>query len=137
VRLHLKGAKSWAWWCPPVIPSYVLGKKQDLISKITRAKRAGGVAQGVEFLTPKHKALSSNPSKIYPQSLLRFALGQHIRYRPLWGGLKPSQYHVFSSRHMTKVSSLKRAYPVFLNHIWSLLWGGLAHLSLDSFPDAL
>jgi hypothetical protein len=38
-----------------------LGKKRDPISKITRAKRAGGVAQVVEPLPSKCKALSSNP----------------------------------------------------------------------------
>jgi hypothetical protein len=32
------------------------------ISKITRAKWTGGVAQVVELLLCKHKALSSNPS---------------------------------------------------------------------------
>jgi hypothetical protein len=42
-----------------------LGKKkksQDTIYKITRAKGADGMAQAVEHLTSKHKALSSNPS---------------------------------------------------------------------------
>jgi hypothetical protein len=33
----------------------------DPISKITRAKRVGGIAQAVECLPSKHKALSSNP----------------------------------------------------------------------------
>jgi hypothetical protein len=32
------------------------------ISKITKARRAGGVAQAVEHLPNKHKALSANPS---------------------------------------------------------------------------
>jgi hypothetical protein len=44
-----------------------LGKKQDPISKITRAKRAGGVAQAVECLTHKHEALSPNPSTHLPK----------------------------------------------------------------------
>jgi hypothetical protein len=35
---------------------------QDAISKITRAKPAGSVAQAVKYLFCKHKALSSNPS---------------------------------------------------------------------------
>jgi hypothetical protein len=35
--------------------------KQDPNSKITRVKRAGGVAQAIEYLPNKHKALSSNP----------------------------------------------------------------------------
>jgi hypothetical protein len=35
-----------------------LGKKQDPISKITKAKGAGGMAQAVECLPYKHKALS-------------------------------------------------------------------------------
>jgi hypothetical protein len=39
-----------------------MGKKPDPISKITRAKRAEGVAQATEYLFSKHKALSSNPS---------------------------------------------------------------------------
>jgi hypothetical protein len=38
------------------------GKNQDLISKITRAKRARGVAQEVENLPGKHEALNSTPS---------------------------------------------------------------------------
>jgi hypothetical protein len=37
-----------------------LSKKQDLISKITRVKKAGGMVQAVEHLTPKHEALSPN-----------------------------------------------------------------------------
>jgi hypothetical protein len=39
-----------------------LSKKQDLISKITRAKRSGGMAQVVEHLPSKCETLSSNPS---------------------------------------------------------------------------
>jgi hypothetical protein len=39
-----------------------LGKKQDPISKITRANRAGGVAQVEEHLPSKSEALSSNTS---------------------------------------------------------------------------
>jgi hypothetical protein len=41
-----------------------LGKKRDLISKITRGKRAGGMTQAVEYLPSKYKALSSNPKKL-------------------------------------------------------------------------
>jgi hypothetical protein len=37
-----------------------LSKKQGLISKITRLKRAGGVAQVIECLLPKLRALCSN-----------------------------------------------------------------------------
>jgi hypothetical protein len=37
-----------------------LGKTQGSINKITRAKRAGGMAQAIECLPSKHKALSSN-----------------------------------------------------------------------------
>jgi hypothetical protein len=37
---------------------------RDSISKITRRKWAGGVAQAVECLLWKHKALSSNPSPV-------------------------------------------------------------------------
>jgi hypothetical protein len=42
----------------------ILGKKQDSISKITTAKKekAGGMAQAVECLPSKHKALISNTS---------------------------------------------------------------------------
>jgi hypothetical protein len=39
-----------------------LGKKQDPSSKITKAKRAGGIAQAVERLSNKCEVLSSNPS---------------------------------------------------------------------------
>jgi hypothetical protein len=39
-----------------------LGKKQDPSSKITRAKRAGGMTQAIEHLARKCEALSSNPS---------------------------------------------------------------------------
>jgi hypothetical protein len=38
------------------------GKLRDSISKITKAKRAGGEAQVVEHLPSKHKILSSNSS---------------------------------------------------------------------------
>jgi hypothetical protein len=38
------------------------GKKQDSISKITRAKSAGGMAEVVEHLSSKCKTLSSNSS---------------------------------------------------------------------------
>jgi hypothetical protein len=40
-----------------------MGRKQNPISKITRAKRIGGMAQAVEYVPSKHKALSSNPNK--------------------------------------------------------------------------
>jgi hypothetical protein len=39
-----------------------LGKKQDPLSKITRAKITAGVVQAVKHLPHKHQALSSNPS---------------------------------------------------------------------------
>jgi hypothetical protein len=38
-----------------------LGKKGDPISKITRVKRAGGLAKAVEHLLSKCKVLSSKP----------------------------------------------------------------------------
>jgi hypothetical protein len=42
--------KTWAWRCTPFIPVMAgLGKKQDPMSKITRAQRAEGVAQVVEY----------------------------------------------------------------------------------------
>jgi hypothetical protein len=40
-----------------------LGIKRDPISKITKTKRAGGVAQVVECLPTKCKALSSKSKK--------------------------------------------------------------------------
>jgi hypothetical protein len=39
-----------------------LGKKQDPIFKMTRAKRTAEVAETIENLPHKHEALSSNPS---------------------------------------------------------------------------
>jgi hypothetical protein len=54
---------------PAVVASLVrivvpagLGKKWDPISKITRAKKVGGMAQAAESLPSKHKALSPNSS---------------------------------------------------------------------------
>jgi hypothetical protein len=59
--------KTWAWWCIALIPATAgsinrriavhasLGKKQDSISKITIAKRAGGVVQVVQHLPRKSK----------------------------------------------------------------------------------
>jgi hypothetical protein len=40
----------------------ILGKRQDPISNITRVKRTGGLAQVVQCLPRKHKALSQNPN---------------------------------------------------------------------------
>jgi hypothetical protein len=40
----------------------VLGTEQNSISKITKAKRAEAVTQGVECLPSKHETLNSNPS---------------------------------------------------------------------------
>jgi hypothetical protein len=66
--------KSWVWWFAPVIPAtaenHKIGlqlrlawtEKQDPILKITRAKRAGGVAQVVEYLPTKCESLISKPS---------------------------------------------------------------------------
>jgi hypothetical protein len=39
-----------------------LGKKRDPISRIIRAKQAGGMAQVVEGLPSKCETLNSNPS---------------------------------------------------------------------------
>jgi hypothetical protein len=64
VRPHLK-IKSWVQWCASVIPVTAgnkIGGLQCRPAKITRAKRAGGVAQVVEYLLSKCEALSSNPS---------------------------------------------------------------------------
>jgi hypothetical protein len=38
------------------------GRKQDPLSKITRAKRPGGVAQAVKYLPCKHEVLRTNSS---------------------------------------------------------------------------
>jgi hypothetical protein len=43
-----------------------LDKKPVPLSKIIRAKSAGGKAQTVQHLPSKHKALSSNPSTNKP-----------------------------------------------------------------------
>jgi hypothetical protein len=45
------------------------------ISKITRAKWTGGVAQAVEHLLYKHEALSSKPSPIKKKSYNTFKTG--------------------------------------------------------------
>jgi hypothetical protein len=49
VEIYIEG--SWAW----------VSKKQDHISKITKAKRAEGMPQVVEHQYSKCEALSSNP----------------------------------------------------------------------------
>jgi hypothetical protein len=60
--------KNWICWCVPVIPvmsgllSRQLGKKTRPYLKITRAKRARGMAQVIERLPSKSKGLSSNSS---------------------------------------------------------------------------
>jgi hypothetical protein len=63
--------KSWMWWYTPVIPAtqgsvkyedHGSGKKWDAISKITRAKKARGVAQMIECLPSKCEEPSSNLS---------------------------------------------------------------------------
>jgi hypothetical protein len=59
------------WWCKPVIPAALevdhgprlaWEKAQDPIWKKTKSKRSGFVAEVVESLPSKCKALSSNPS---------------------------------------------------------------------------
>jgi ABC-type uncharacterized transport system auxiliary subunit len=47
-----------------IIVQSTLGKKQDSISKITRAKWSGGMNQMVEHLLSKCKDLSSNSSTV-------------------------------------------------------------------------
>jgi hypothetical protein len=47
-----------------------LGKKQDPISKITRATRATGMAQVVEHLPSKKEALHSNP--VPPKYIIKY-----------------------------------------------------------------
>jgi hypothetical protein len=39
-----------------------LGKKQDVVSKIIRARRDRSVAKAMEYLPSKHKMMNSNPS---------------------------------------------------------------------------
>jgi hypothetical protein len=43
-----------------------LGKKRDPISKITRVKKAGGMAQVVEHQPSKYKARGSLPVFLHP-----------------------------------------------------------------------
>jgi hypothetical protein len=74
VRPHLNKT-SWAWWCVPVIPTTQedLGgskskagpgtKSKTLTGKQPKAKSAGDVAQVLESLLSKYKALSSNPEQ--------------------------------------------------------------------------
>jgi hypothetical protein len=47
-----------------IIVQVSLGKKRELISKITRAKWVGGVARVVQGLPSKCESLNSNPSTI-------------------------------------------------------------------------
>jgi hypothetical protein len=77
---------SWAWWCTPTIPitqkaeiedcglRLAQAKAQDPIWKITKAKRAGGMAQVVECLLSKIRKLVL-PSEVcnpdYPFCYLR------------------------------------------------------------------
>jgi hypothetical protein len=42
-----------------------MGKTSDPFQKITKTKRAGVMAEGVEHLSGKHEALNSNFSFIY------------------------------------------------------------------------
>jgi hypothetical protein len=73
VRIPSQPIKSWVWWCMPVIlhmgslntrmvVQALQAYTQDHIPKITKAKRPGGVAQVVQHLPSKYKALSLNPS---------------------------------------------------------------------------
>jgi hypothetical protein len=71
---------AWHWWLMMIILASweveigkitVWGKPRqivqwDPISKVTRAKWTGGVAQVLEFLLWRHEALSSNSSPIPP-----------------------------------------------------------------------
>jgi hypothetical protein len=53
-----------------------LGKNLDPISKITTAKRTGGVAQVVKYLLSKHKTLTSNVSMTKIKNKQRNPAGQ-------------------------------------------------------------
>jgi hypothetical protein len=55
-----------------------LDKKQDPSSKITRTKKAGGIAEAVESLPNKCKALSSKPSTVRKKK--QMCLGKERAY---------------------------------------------------------
>jgi hypothetical protein len=85
-----------------------LNKKQDPISKVTRVKRAGGMAQAVEPLPHKCKTLSSNPSIAKKVKVLRNSLPFYI----------PVNYH-FSPGALPYLSdilpifiSVNKSYPI-------------------------
>jgi uncharacterized protein YoxC len=56
-----------------------LGKKQDPISKITRVKRVGGMAQAVQHLSSKFKVLSSNFSNTKKKKNQMCSLIVHLK----------------------------------------------------------
>jgi hypothetical protein len=62
-----------------------LGIKQDPASKITKAKRAGSMAQAIEYLPIKCKALNSTPStnktNKNPQTMFYYNTGQFCLYQ--------------------------------------------------------
>jgi hypothetical protein len=72
-------------------PSYSLSRNRrseckTLFGKISNAKRAGGMAQEVEHLPSKCKALSSNPSTAKNKKLIN-VIFPHLRENILlrWG----------------------------------------------------
>jgi hypothetical protein len=70
--------KRWVQWCTTVISAMVgTVKQEDQRSwsqlpwvKISRAERAEGVAEVVEHLPSKHKALTSNPSTVKKKKMV-------------------------------------------------------------------
>jgi hypothetical protein len=90
-RPHLQ--KSLAWWCVSVIPVTIhimkkdhawsmptWTKKWDPVSKITRAKRIGGIAQAVEYLPSKCKPwvrILVLQRKKYRRGKTQFLLNSH------------------------------------------------------------
>jgi hypothetical protein len=66
-----------------------LSKKQHLMSKITRTKRVGGMAQVGERLPRKLKALSSNLSTVHPPQKKWGGLSRGERNISVWGEILP------------------------------------------------
>jgi hypothetical protein len=79
VRPCLKNQQSQRCWLTPVIVEGQFGQTvgKARISKITRAKWIGGVAQVLEHLLCKGKTLSSNPSSTKKSKLKKDNLSMH------------------------------------------------------------
>jgi hypothetical protein len=66
---YLSSQLLWEAYTRRIVVHASLGKKQDLISKITRTKGDRSVAQVGEHLSSKHKTLNSNPSTNPPKEI--------------------------------------------------------------------